>query len=57
MKRKDLIKLLEKNGYSLKREGAEHTIYEKDGKSVAVPRHREINEILAKSIIKKLGLV
>ena len=56
MKRKDIIKLLEKNGYSLKREGAEHTIYEKDGKSVPIPRHREINEILAKSIIKKLEL-
>lgn len=56
MKRRELIKMLEKNGWTLKREGAEHTIYTKDGKLEIIPRHREINEKLANSIIKKWDL-
>ena len=56
MKRRDLIKILEKNGWKLKREGANHTVYTKDGNIEMVPRHREINEKLAKAIIKKWGL-
>lgn len=56
MKRRDLIKLLEKNGWTFKREGTDHTVYERNGKIEMVPRHREINENLAKGIIKKLKL-
>lgn len=56
MKQRDFIKLLEKNGWKFKREGANHIIYEKDGEIEKVPRHREINEKLAKGLIKKLGL-
>lgn len=56
MKQRDFIKLLEKNGWKFKREGANHTIYEKDGEIEKVPRHREINEKLARGLIKKLGL-
>lgn len=56
MKQRDFIKLLEKNGWKFKREGANHTIYEKDGEIEKVPRHREINGKLAKGLIKKLGL-
>lgn len=56
MKRKDLIKILEKNGWYLKRNGGNHDIYTNGMKSEPIPRHPEINERLAKSIIKKLGL-
>lgn len=56
MKRKDLIKLLEKNGWTMAREGANHTVYVKDGQMEAVPRHNEIAEMLAKAIIKRRGL-
>ncbi len=56
MKRKDLIKLLEKNGWYFKRDGHDHDIYTNGEKSEPIPRHREINELLAKSIIKKHGL-
>ena len=56
MKRRDLIKLLEKNGFSFKRNGGEHDIYSKDKIREAIPRHREINEKLAKAIIKRHGL-
>ena len=56
MKRKDLIKLLKDNGWKILREGNEHTIMT-DGKNIEeVPRHTEINEILAKKIIKRWGL-
>lgn len=53
MKRRDLIKLLEKNGWTFDREGGNHTVYVKGDKTESIPRHDEINENLAKSIIKK----
>jgi len=56
MKRKDLIKLLESNGWYFKRNGGEHDIYTNGAKTEPIPRHSEINERLAKNIIKKLGL-
>ena len=56
MKRSDLIKLLEKNGWKLKRRGSNHDIYIKDKQREPVPRHREIDEILARAIIKRRGL-
>ena len=56
MKQKDLIKLLKDNGWYLVRDGGNHDIYT-NGKDVeAIPRHREINEQLAKAIIKRRGL-
>lgn len=57
MKRKDLIKLLDRNGWYCKRRGGEHDIYTNGKATEPIPRHREINERLAKAIIKKLGLV
>ncbi|MFZ7131369.1 MAG: type II toxin-antitoxin system HicA family toxin [Eubacteriales bacterium] len=56
MKRRDLIKLLDKNGWYLKRKGGSHDIYTDGIKSEPIPRHPEINERLAKVIIKKHGL-
>ena len=56
MKRRDLIAELERLGCNLLRNGAKHDIYHnsKNGKSEPVPRHREINELLAKKILKSL---
>ena len=56
MKRKDLVKLLEKNGWYLKRNGGNHDLYTDGESTEPIPRHPEIKERLAKSIIKKLGL-
>ncbi|MGB4660714.1 MAG: type II toxin-antitoxin system HicA family toxin [Mobilitalea sp.] len=56
MKRKDLIKLLENNGWYLKRNGGSHDIYTDGKKSEPIPRHADINERLAKEIIRKHGL-
>lgn len=56
MKRRDLIKKLEKAGCVLVRQGASHDWYTnpQTRKSQPVPRHTEIHEGLAKSIVKKL---
>jgi mRNA interferase HicA len=51
MKRKDLIRLFEKNGWWLEREGGNHSIYTNGKKREAIPRHGEINEMLAKALI------
>ena len=56
MKTKDLIKLLEKNGWKFVRHGGNHDVYEKGNEREAVVRHKEINESLAKAIIKRRGL-
>lgn len=57
MKHRDLIKILSENGCERLRHGAKHDIYHnpKTGKSQPVPRHKEINELLAKKIIKDLS--
>lgn len=54
-KRADLIKLLEKNGWYLKRNGGGHDIYTNGKESETIPRHRELKENLARAIIKKAG--
>jgi predicted RNA binding protein YcfA (HicA-like mRNA interferase family) len=56
VKRRDLISKLEKAGCQLLRHGGRHDIYHQPGtgRSEPVPRHREINEILAKKILKSL---
>jgi len=56
MKHRDLIKLLVKNGWYLKEYGSDHDKYT-DGKNVEmIPRHSELNENLAKAIIRRRGL-
>lgn len=56
MKRRDLIGKLENAGCRLLRHGSRHDIYHNpaNGKSEPVPRHNEINELLAKKILKSL---
>lgn len=54
MKRKDLIKKLEYKGCVFLRHGANHDWYQNPftGICQSVPRHGEINERLAKHILK-----
>jgi predicted RNA binding protein YcfA (HicA-like mRNA interferase family) len=56
MKRRDLVARLEETGCALLRHGAKHDIYNNtnNGRSEPVPRHSEINELLAKKILKSL---
>lgn len=56
MKRTDLIKLLEKNGWWLKRHGGSHDLYTNGKDTETIPRHSEISENLAKAIIRRRGL-
>lgn len=55
-KRADLIKLLEKNDWYLKRNGRDHDLYTNGKDTETIPRHREIKENLARAIIKRRGL-
>lgn len=56
LKRKDLIQKLEQNGWYLKRSGGGHDIYTNGVSVEPIPRHKEINENLAKAIIKRQRL-
>jgi len=58
MKRRDIVKKLEENGFVLKRNGGNHDIYynRETKKTVSVERHREINENVARAILKQAGL-
>lgn len=49
MKRLDLIRHLQQHGCVLLREGGKHSVFINRGtrKSSTIPRHREINEMLA----------
>ena len=56
MKRRDLIKKIEETGCLLVRHGGKHDWYQNPETKISqpVPRHREINEFLAKHILKML---
>lgn len=56
MKRLDLIRHLERHGCALLREGGRHSVYVNRAarKSSTIPRHREINDFLARKICKDL---
>ena len=48
--------MLENDGWYLKRNGGGHDIYTNGKESETLPRHKELNENLAKAIIKRRGL-
>jgi predicted RNA binding protein YcfA (HicA-like mRNA interferase family) len=58
VKRLDLIRHLEAHGCVLLREGGEHTVYvnRAKAKTSTVPRHREINNFLARKICRDLEI-
>jgi mRNA interferase HicA len=58
MKRIDLIRHLEQCGCEFLREGGEHTVYVNRAarRSSSVPRHREVNEFLARKICDDLQI-
>ena len=56
MKRRELIKLLIKNGWYLVRNGSNHDVYTNGIKTEPIERHNEIPEQLAKAIIKRNNL-
>ena len=56
MKQKDLLRLFYQAGWYVLREGSNHIVLT-DGENIeTVPRHKEINEMLAKAIVKRRNL-
>lgn len=57
MKRRDLIRKIEEAGAVFIRHGGKHDWYQNPKTKVAqpVPRHTEINEMLARNIVRKLS--
>jgi len=51
LKRQELLKKLAAFGVTFQRHGGDHDIYGIGKKSIAVPRHSEVNESTAKAII------
>lgn len=56
VKRRDLIKYLEENGFYLLREGKKHSIYTNDERTIPVKRHHTIDRITANEVCKQAGL-
>ncbi len=59
MKRRDLVRKIAAQAkqagvdWSVKREGANHTVYQLGDLTIPVPRHNEIGEKLAAEILKQ----
>ena len=58
MKRTDLIRHLEAHGCEFLREGGNHTVYvnRRVRKSSSIPRHRDINDLLARKVCRDLEI-
>ena len=56
MKQRDLVKKLESVGFQFERHGGNHDIYRRGLEIEQIPRHKEVNEKLARAILKKWGL-
>jgi len=58
VKRTELVRHLEAHGCLLLREGARHSIFvnRAAGKATSVPRHKEINDFLARKICRDLEI-
>ena len=57
MKQRELIKRLEAVGFVFERHGSNHDIYVRGDDEEQVPRHKDINEVLAKAILRKWRLM
>lgn len=53
MKQRDLIKKLEDGGFIFERHGSNHDVYVRGTEREEVPRHKEINEKLAKAVLRR----
>ena len=55
MKRRELEKLLRQLGWQFLRHGGKHDIWTNGEQEEAIPRHAEINEKLARLILRRAG--
>ena len=56
VKRRDLVRYLEENGFVLLREGKNHSIYSDDKKTIPVKKHNTFDRITANELCKQAGL-
>ena len=56
MKQRELVKKLEAAGFVFERHGGNHDVYVRGKDQEQILRHKEINEILARAILRKWGL-
>lgn len=56
MKQRELIKKLQSVGFEFQRHGGNHDIYRRGDDEEQIPRHKEVNERLARAILRKWGL-
>ncbi len=57
IKSKEVLKILQKQGFEIKRQSGTHVILRKENKNVVVPVHREVMPIgTLKSIEKQSGV-
>lgn len=57
LKQRDLVKKLEDVGFKFERHDGNHDIYRSGKDMEKIPRHKEINENLAKMILRKWKLL
>ncbi|HUP48872.1 MAG TPA: type II toxin-antitoxin system HicA family toxin [Thermoanaerobaculia bacterium] len=55
VKRRDLEKMLTESGWYFLRRGGKHDVWSDGEREEAVPRHREINENLARAILRRVN--
>jgi len=56
VKRRDLVKYFEKNGFYLLREGKKHSMYTNGVKTLPIKRHRVLDRITANELCKQAGI-
>lgn len=56
VKRQELVRYFEENGFHLLREGQKHLIYTNGIKNIPVKRHRTFDRITANELCKQAGL-
>ena len=56
VKRKDIVKLLRDNGFTLLREGGNHSIFTNGEKTIPLKRHKQFDRITANELCKQAGL-
>lgn len=55
MKHRELTARLTALGWRLSRQGGSHEIWTDGETTLPVPRHKEVNELVARGILKKAG--
>jgi mRNA interferase HicA len=56
VKRRELVKYVEANGFYLVREGGKHSIYTNGAKMIPIKRHRSLDRVTANELCKQAGL-